>query len=728
MALLRPTTAPLPALVLVLALALPGCGEAAKTPDAGGGFVLDSHVDLPDIPADSSTAGTDGAQATDADGAGVDVPPPTDVTAVLAEAATATVEVAQKSALLLTIQRKTGVQGPPQGTEVVTFLVDGKPLALGAALAVEGTAQPAVSVWKSSEPGKFWLAGARPGMATVVAQVDGVASQPVTVQVTWPSAPLVRMVLPTAQGATTLQRVADSPDTLRFDGTTLGAGGMKITLRVPAQGKPGDSFDLEKPPAVGTVQVKATVSELGGLKLDLVKGRVWLDQVDKGLYRGTFLGTAASLAPIAGVFVVERDGLFGVDMLDDPQGIAISVKPEPSPGIHASRATLSPIGNGRALLTYRLIENVTKARLVRVVIDAKTGALDTSWAPLVDKAPTFLVDPTDPGQTVPIPGVGYSQAATSAGKWLTVWEGRAGPDPFGKVAPNQVWYRTFDADDGTLGGEGATVVATDECSGQCRPQVVGLPNSRWLIAWSAPDGQGIRARRVNGNLTFADAKTVQIVQPPATGVSLAALDANVALAWTLPEDRPQFRLFSDLLLSNGPEQDLGLGAPGLRGPAMVALATPPSFLAIFASGGKGPSPVACADATPKCEGGGVCDGKVCSLGAQFRRIGLTAGKLGSADVDLAPGVDRVVAVAGKAGQVAEIERLPTTSQPQLRLRKLQVQKAADPGAQLGSEVLLSAASKSPLQAALCYVPEVDVYVLAWSGDASSDGVWIQRFR
>jgi hypothetical protein len=712
---------------LLLVLSLLGCSEAKPTPNAGAGFVLDSHVNVPDVPEDSNIPLDDVAVTDGEDAVLLDVPAPSDVTAVLAEAATTTLEVAEKTGLQLTIQRKSGKSGPLQPGEGLTFLVDGNPLALGASMAAEGVPQPAVSVWKSSEPGKYWLAGARPGKAIVVAQVDGVAADPVEVQVGWPAAPIVRMTLPTATGKTTLKRVADAVDTIRMEGSTLGASGLTITLRFPVVAKPGDVFDLEKPPATGTVQVKATVADLGGLKLDLLKGRVWLDQVDKGWYRGTFLGTAASLAPIAGVFEVERDGKFGVDMLDDPQLIEASTKPVPVTGVHASRATLSPIGNGKALLTYRRIDNVTTASLVRVVIDAKTGAIDKTWIPLVFKAPTVLVDDANPDGTA-IPGVGYANSAASAGKWLTTWEGRSGPDPFGQPQPNQLWYHTFDPTDGTLGDEGATVVATDDCSGQCRPQIVGLPNSRWLIAWSAPDGQGIRARRINGNLTFAESKVVQIVQPPATGASLAALDANVALAWTLPEDRPQFRLFSDLLLSNGPEQDLGLGAPGSRGPALVALATPPSFLAIFSSGGKGPSPAACAGTEPKCPAGGVCDGAICSLGAQFRRIGLTASKLGPADVDLAPGVDRVVAVAGKAGQVAEIERLPTTKLPQLRLRKLLVQKVADPGAQLGTEVLLAAKSTAPIQPVLCYVPESDVFILAWSGDATSEGVWIQRFR
>jgi hypothetical protein len=713
---------------LLLVLGLLGCGEGKTTPDAGPSFVLDSHVNVPDVPEDSQAPGDDVPVADGEDAAPLDVPAPSDVMAVLAEAATITLEVAEKTQLQLTIQRKSGKAGPLQTGEVLTFLVDGKPLALGASMAAEGSPQPAVSVWKSSELGKYWLAGARPGKAVVVAQVDGIAAEPIEVQVGWPAAPLVRMTLPTAQGKTTLKHVADTVDTIRMEGATLGAGGLTITLRFPAVAKPGDVFDLEKPPATGTVQVKAIAADLGGLKLDLLKGRVWLDQVDKGLYRGTFLGTAASLAPIAGVFVVERDGNFGVDMLDDPQLIEASTMPQPTTGVHASRATLAPIGNGQVLLTYRHIDNSTVAKLIRVVIDAKTGELDKSWAPLVLKAPTFTTDGADPPVITPIPGVGYANSASSAGKWMTTWEGRSGPDPFSQPQPNQVWYRTFDPTDGTLGDEGATVVATDDCNGQCRPQIVGLPNSRWLIAWSAPDGQGIRARRINGNLTFAEAKVVQIVQPPATGASLAVLDANVALAWTLPEDRPQFRLFSDLLLSNGPEQDLGLGAPGSRGPAIVALASPPSFLAIFPSGGKGPSPVACAGSEPKCPTGGVCDGAICSLGAQFRRIGLTASKLGPTDVDLAPGVDRVVAVAGKLGQVAEIERLPTTKLPQLRLRKLLVQKVADPGTQLGTEVLLKAKSTAPLQAVLCYVPESDVFILAWSGDATSEGVWIQRFR
>jgi hypothetical protein len=29
---------------------------------------------------------------------------------------------------------------------------------------------------------------------------------------------------------------------------------------------------------------------------------------------------------------------------------------------------------------------------------------------------------------------------------------------------------------------------------------------------------------------------------------------------------------------------------------------------------------------------------------------------------------------------------------------------------------------------ICYVPEADTFVVAWSGDGNSEGVWVQRFR
>ena len=713
---------------LFFCVLLLGCGGKDEPPDAAPTFGFDTFIAVPDITVEVASDPEDGGDAVEKD-----VQQPTNVTAVLAQAATATVAIAEKIALQIEVMREIDdavVSGPPDAKELPTFQVDGQPLALGATI-VEAGPQPAVSIWKGLESGKlkFWIAGARPGDAKVVVLVAGVASEPIAVHVTYPTALGVRMTLPTGQGATPALRVADAPETIQVKGATIGKGGLTVTLRFPASAKPGDSFNFEKTPASGSVQVKATVADLGEQPVNLLKGRIWIDQVDKGLFRGTFLGTEANLSPVAGVFILERDGKFGIDVLDEAQVIETSTKPAPTTGIHASRATLSAIGGGRALLTYRHIKDASQATLVRVLIDAKTGSLDKSWPPLVTQVPTCeVID----NECNPLPGVGYSTSAMSAGKLLTTWEGRSGKDPFGQTAPNQVWYRII-GNDGELLGDAATVVATDDCSGQCRPQVVALPSSRWLIVWSAPGGQGIRSRRVNGNLTFADDDVVQIVQAPATGVSVAVLEANVALAWSLPNDHPQFRLFlagATGLNANQQEQTLGLGALGSRTPQIVALAPPvASFLAAFSTTGSGGKPVACAE-DGKCPGGGVCNGKVCSNGAQFRRIDLKAAKLGSGDIDLAANVDRLVAVSGKLGQVAALERVPPIEKTpqQLRLRKLNVTGAADPGSQLGGEIVLSAASKSVLQPALCYVPEADVYVLAWSGDATSDGVWIQRFR
>ena len=688
---------------LVAALLAAGCGTPAPThADAGVHFATDITI-VPDVLKFDATA-TD-APSTKDQGSGDtpagDLPPDiqiiTDVKEVHAQASAAAVEVASKISLTVQVTLKNGSKGDPSSKHKVQFRIGGQVIGSGALLAADGAKQPGVSVWKGDTAGKFWLAGLRPGQTDLIVEVDGVPSEILPLLVSYPTAPLLRLTLPTAEGKTTGDRLADGADTVHIEGKTFGAGGLTLTLRFPIAATAGTSYDTDNPPKVGALSVTATVADLGGLKLNLVSGgRLWIDQVDKGLFRGCFLGTSADLKPMAGVFIVERDGKFGVDVLDAPQVLESSSAPEPAPGVHVSRAAVSAVGNGKALLTYRRIIDVTKADLVRVLVDAKSGAVDTTLTPVVSGAGTGTPDN-------PLPGVGFASAALSEGKVLVAWEGKKAK---GISETNQVWVRVADTSHQWLAEAPDPILASgDDCNGQCRPQVLRLPSSRWLVLWSVPGGQGIKARRFQGTtLDWAEALSPKlIVQPPGTGVRAATMDANIGMAWLDPTAGTTYRLFDQNLSSIESEQPLGNPVSNAPWPAMAGVDATgaPSFMALFFDGDP-------------------------ATDLKYRRIGLNAKRLGAADLPLASSVDFFVSATGKNGQVAIIERASNDST--LRIRKVVVTGSSDNGSQLGGPVTILTNPSTTVEPSLCYVAESDIFVATWSGDGSSENVQVLRFR
>ncbi|MBI5610122.1 MAG: hypothetical protein HY902_14700, partial [Deltaproteobacteria bacterium] len=115
---------------------------------------------------------------------------------------------------------------------------------------------------------------------------------------------------------------------------------------------------------------------------------------------------------------------------------------------------------------------------------------------------------------------------------------------------------------------------------------------------------------------------------------------------------------------------------------------------------------------------------------RWRRIGLNGAFVTGADLEVDTEVLSAVAVAGKPGQVAIVERrTAAANEPQLYVRKIAIASPSDGGATLGPAVPLpQSLSKAPLHASLTYSAETDSYAVAWSGDKMSESVWIQQFR
>lgn len=687
-------------------LAAVGCGgtETANA-DAGAplfGFdglsVLDVAKDSGGGDASAETAADLGPEAGEVAGSdsGAET---TAVVAVQAEA-TATLDVGAKAALTVTVARDTQT-GAPKSGETVSFAVDGQPVEVGGKPGPLGQAPLPLAVWKTATAGSYWLVGVRPGKAQLVVSVDGVAAAPLEVEVAFAEKAGLALTLTTAQGSCPGSRTKDSDDTIRLEGKVFGKGGLTLTVRFPSAAVAGDAFDLDKAsPKGGALQVSAVVPDLGGQQVKVVSGRLWIDQVDKGWFRGSFLGTSAALQPVAGVFAVERNGSFGVDLLADAEQLVSSTTDQwNATGDHFSRASLSALG-GQAVLTWRHIANVTSADLERRRIDPVSGAVAT-LPPLVTKAVAqILVEGAD-GTLQPKPTgefFGAVAMAESGSKRLAVWEGK----PAAKsAAPYQISGQLLDADGAPEGP--VVALSTDACWGTCRPKLVALPSTHFLLAWGVPTG-GVKAMILDGNDLANPEKTVIVAPPPASNPSLASWEAHVGIAWRHPTQGSYARLYSDSMSSNGPEQLVGGTVINAATPAIAAVAEPASFTALFSA------PVGT---------------------LKQRRIGLDAALIGAGDVTLGTQVARFAAAAGKAGQVAIVERLSgvAADQPQLRVRKVAAAQNGDVGAQVGSEVMLPASvSKYPLEPVICYVPEADTFVVAWSGDGASQGVWLQRFR
>jgi hypothetical protein len=681
-------------------------GPVAGPSDAGSGGGL--FFDVVQTKPDAASQDAEDGQSADAAAQDPDVSSTVDTPRAalgLSVAVTATLYLGTKAAVTVGVDRGDGVPTPPGADEKWTLLVDGQPLALGAPPAADLAQQPAVVAWPHSEAGQAWIAAVRPGVVRLSVQLGDQVSDEVEVAVQTPEGAGMRLVAPAGEGETPGERVKDNDETIKLEGKTFGSGGLTLTVRFPAASLGGEAYDLAKPaPNGGSLQVNAIVPALGsggGKQLKILKGALWIDQVDEGWYRGSLLGTAADLTPVVGWFAVPRKGEFGVDLIGEAVTVAESTTLKyTDTGTHASRVSLGHLGGSTVQVTWRQVDSVTTGSLQRLAFDALSGGVQP-LDPLVKSCQAkVLVDDGQGGQAEQAQGefIGWSSGGERDGVRLVVWEGKAAKG----AAPYQITAQPLDAQ---LQPQGpALVVSSDACWGKCRPQLVALPSSRWLVVWAAPAG-GVKAALLDANDFSQVEKTATLAPAPATNPSVAALDANVGVLWRDPTQGSRFRLYSDKLASNGVETSLGGKVVNGGPPAMVAVWSQPSFAALFFDP---PTTL------------------------KVRRIDLNAALVGAADLALASDTLRLAAAAGKDGQVAIVERTSAkinATVSQLRLRKVQFTGADDAGQSLGEAVVVAEAKSSvPLEVALVYVPEADTYVVAWSGDASSQGVQLRRFH
>ncbi len=682
-----------------------------SAPDGGvtpiftdGGGAKDGTQPDDDAQADGQTRHTDG-------GAKVDISAGDLIGVELLHEGSAELELATTTWLNVQVQSTSGTKGPPSAVSPPQVLIDGAEVGSKGWVAAAGEKQPAVALWPDDAPGKWRVVAIRPGAASVQLRYGGVTSNAISFKSAWPEKPAIRVTVPSASGVTAAERELDVSNTIKLGGETIGAGGLDVTIRFPLSAKAGDRFDMQDKPPTGGLSISAELADLPGAKHVLAKGVMWIDQVNNGQFRGTFHGLAASLKPVAGVFVVERKGLFGVDVLGDSLQIGKSDNLLPESGVHHSRATVHAVPGGKAMLIYRVIENKTKARLVRLLIDPISGAVDSSLAPLVDGANAYASTPD-----VFAPAFGKVASARSAGKQLFVWEGRDGK---GSKKPHQLWGQVYDDKYQAFGA--AVLISDDSCNGNCRPEVHALPASRWLVVWTGPKG-GVRSRRVSGNLVDGKATLpsaqAESLSLKGDGASAATWEGNALIGWRDPVMGPVWRMYSysasdDKLKATLSATSFGAKAIVSPYPTLLAVETPsaaPNLL--FA--------------------GAWLEGQAMG-GLHIRRIAVDGTALG---VDLPLGesaADALLGAVGKLGQVALLERIDPSAQGSagisLRVRKTRYQSMGDGGGSLGSVVDLAPPTGDWLTVpSLCYVPEADAFVVAWSGDHASAGVWIRRFR
>ena len=100
---------------------------------------------------------------------------------------------------------------------------------------------------------------------------------------------------------------------------------------------------------------------------------------------------------------------------------------------------------------------------------------------------------------------------------------------------------------------------------------------------------------------------------------------------------------------------------------------------------------------------------------------------GELTVDTGIGAIRVLSGEGPQVAVLTVDADPNAKTP-LKIRKFTTTTPIDGGTQLGTTETLGASNTVPWLPSVCYVPEADVFIAAWSGDFKSDGVYFQRFR
>ncbi|MCO4761641.1 MAG: hypothetical protein KC502_09070 [Myxococcales bacterium] len=682
----------------LVALALLGCGQDETKTEKDAGPGKDGFVFVqPDISVDGGAPPDSGAadDAPQTDSAATDTGPGT--------AAAVTLALPEKLGLgtgttpIIKMVQSDGSKTTPTADDEVVFVVDGV-VQTGAGLGAEGKTQPAVAAWTFG--GKRTVVGARAGTASVVVKVNGLASEPAKVQVTYPTSMGVIAVTADAAGLTTASRTADLPNTVQLKGKTIGAGGLTASLRFPTSASTGDKLDLSKPPTDGALKLTVSFADLGGASAKMAQGYLWIDQTEKGLFRGSFLGRTAQLKPVAGVFVVQREGKFGIDLLDETQQIAKSDGLLPVTGDHYSRVSLTATDDGKAVLYARHISNGLKAHLVRWQVDPKTGKV-TPLPAMIENANAYEGTPDKKA-----PAFGRVVRASHGSVAIELWEGRDGK---GATKPHRLYVRLVDAADKVIGKPVA--ISTDLCSGGCKPAVALLPSTRFAVMWSAPDGVKIRRVRgqpSSGEVDFVDAEPLVIGKGGKDGV-IATHSFNVLAGWYDPDKGPVWRHYLDKtsgkLSALLPAQAVGASSTKAPRQVLAAMTTPsgaPNLLFVstwldFAPGGK----------------------------LTQRRLGLDGTPFGLsapvADVD----ADAIWGQTGLPGQLALLSR---SAKGTLTLRKLMFESFKAPGTALGGPVTMLPSATYPVVPAMVYLKSANIWVLAWAGDESSPGIFIRRFR
>ena len=308
---------------------------------------------------------------------------------------------------------------------------------------------------------------------------------------------------------------------------------------------------------------------------------------------------------------------------------------------------------------------------------------------------------------MPASALGSVQLAWSSGKGLLVWEGRDGK---GATKPHRLYAALVDADLAFLTPSFA--LSDDACAGTCRPQVRGLSSGRFLVVWTGPSG-GVYARRIKGIL---DAGALSPVETPALTISATGKDSSVAvhgtnvlMTWFDPDQGPVWRFYQDKatgsLSATAPAQGFGISSPQ---------APPVSLDALTLATG-----------APNLLFSTVWIDLLPTQKTFTRSVGLDGNAIATSAE--APGLvwDQVLARAGKPGQLLLMGR---PADGAIVARKRTYQTYGDPGSNLGEIATMAPGGPDAVEASYGWNADADVWLVAWSGNQKSKGVWMRRFR
>ena len=324
-------------IMALLSLCGAACGTADDDADAkssdgvvpvffgDGSASVDSHSDaqggedtVADGGSDADAANIDGNGGTSGDGTSGDGT--SDGTAQDATATTSAVKleipealtIGQDAAMTIFVKDASGQSAPPADDAVLSFEINGVASAVGFDPAAAAASIAAVAVWKTGA-GALRLVAIRPGVASVVVRIAGVASVAQAITVAWPTQSGAVARVPDAGGATSAERTTDLAGTVKLAGSTIGEGGLDFSVRFPEDTLAGGVIALG---TTATAAASVAFADLAGTKYAAAQGWLWIDQTNKGQYRGTFWGRSAALKPVVAAFIVDRNGKFGVDELD----------------------------------------------------------------------------------------------------------------------------------------------------------------------------------------------------------------------------------------------------------------------------------------------------------------------------------------------------------------------------------------------------------------------------